>query len=414
MLQPPIPSLRMTRRHDIDALRVIAFALLILYHLAMAYVDGWVFHLKSTHTTPDLQWPMRLLNGWRMSLLFLISGVAIALLGPRLAAGRFALLRTWRLLLPLVFGMFVVVPIQPYCEAVTNGHASPGFGAFLLRYWQVRPWPEGSFAGGQFGITWNHLWYLAYLWSYSMVLALLKPLLDSAPVRRARARFAGAPGLRLLFVPAGILLLWLAWLAPAHPSTNTFVNDTYQHAKYLTVFLLGYLLGREPAFWQRAVALRWTSLAAVGAAVCWYALLEALGVWLPADSALRRWPPAFWGMQSKFCETLYVWGVLLTVLGWARRYLDRPFRWLPYCTEAVYPWYILHQSLLIAALFWLKPLHLGPVLEPLLVLIATVAGCLLLHEYLIRRVRWIRPLFGLKAANGGISRRHAAVTNARA
>jgi hypothetical protein len=80
----------------------------------------------------------------------------------------------------------------------------------------------------------------------------------------------------------------------------------------------------------------------------------------------------------------------------------------------VYPWYILHQSLLIAALFWLKPMHLGPVLEPVLVLMATVAGCLLLHECLIRRVRWIRPLFGLKAAAGVASRRHAAITDARA
>jgi peptidoglycan/LPS O-acetylase OafA/YrhL len=404
----------MTRRHDIDALRVIAFALLILYHLAMAYVDGWGFHLKSAHTTPDLQWPMRLLNGWRMSLLFLISGVAIALLGPRLRRGRFAVVRSWRLLLPLLFGMFVVVPIQPYCEAVSNGAASPGFGSFLLRYWQVRPWPPGSFAGAPFGITWNHLWYLAYLWCYSMLLVLLKPLLDSAPVRRATARFAGGPGGLLLFLPAGILLLWLAWLAPAHPATNTLVNDTYQHAKYLTVFLLGYLLGREPAFWQRAVALRWTSLVAVGCAVCWYFLLEALGQWLPVDAVLRRWPASFWGVQSKFCEMLYVWGVLLTLLGWARRYLDRPFRWLPYCTEAVYPWYILHQSLLIAALYWLKPLQLGPVLEPLLVLMATVIGCLLLHECLIRRVRWIRPLFGLKAVSEDAPRRHTAVTDARA
>ncbi len=404
----------MTRRHDIDTLRVLAFALLILYHLGMAYVDGWGFHLKSIHTTPDLQWPMRLLNGWRMSLLFLISGVAIALLGPRLAAGRFALLRTWRLLLPLVLGMFVVVPIQPYCEAVSNGHASPGFGAFLLRYWQVRPWPEGSFAGAPFGITWNHLWYLAYLWCYSMVLVLLKPLLDSAPARRLTGRMARSHGLFLLLGPAAVLLLWLVWLAPAHPATNTLVNDTYQHAKYFTVFLIGYALGREAAFWQRAVALRWASLIAVCVAVFWYFVLEALGQWLPADAVVRTWPEGFWSLQSRFCEMLYVWGVMLTLVGWAKRHLDRPFAWLPYCTEAVYPWYILHQSVLIAALFWLKPLHLGPVLEPLLVLLATVAGCLLLHEYLIRRVRWIRPLFGLKAANGDISRRHAAVTNARA
>jgi len=57
----------MNRRHDIDALRVFAFALLILYHTGMAYVGDWGFHLKGSFTADALQWPMRLLNGWRRS-----------------------------------------------------------------------------------------------------------------------------------------------------------------------------------------------------------------------------------------------------------------------------------------------------------------------------------------------------------
>jgi len=95
---------------------------------------------------------------------------------------------------------------------------------------------------------------------------------------------------------------------------------------------------------------------------------------------------------------VYSWGMLLTLLGWGKHCLDRPFPWLPYCTEAIYPWYVLHQSLMIAVLFWLKPMQLGPWMEPALVLLGTVGGCLLLHELLIRRSRWLRPLFGLKSS----------------
>ncbi len=388
----------MTRRHDIDALRIIAFALLILYHTAMAYVGEWGFHLKGSFTTDALQWPMRLLNGWRMSLLFLISGVAIALTRNRLQRGRFILKRTWRLLLPLAFGMFVVVPIQPYCEGVSRGMVAPGFWEFLLRYWQVRPWPEGSFAGDRFGITWNHLWYLAYLWVYTTILAIALPVLDSAPLRSASRRFANAPGWMLTGLPALLLLLWLVWLAPSHPATNTLVDDVHQHAKYGTVFLAGYLLGREPRFWERVEALRWATLATVLGAVAWYLFLEALGRWLPPASPLRQWPEPFWRLQSQYCEVVYSWGMLLTLLGWGTHCLDRPFPWLPYCTEAIYPWYVLHQSLMIAVLFWLKPMQLGPWMEPALVLLGTVGGCLLLHELLIRRSRWLRPLFGLKSS----------------
>ena len=80
-------------------------------------------------------------------------------------------MRSWRLLLPLVFGMLVVVPIQPYAEGVANGLVQPGFLAFLARYYAAPTWPEGAFAGWEHGFTWNHLWYLAYLWSYTLVFA---------------------------------------------------------------------------------------------------------------------------------------------------------------------------------------------------------------------------------------------------
>src|SRR5690606_39227658 len=167
----------MPRRHDIDALRVFAFALLILYHCAMLYVAEWDFHLKSAYQAEWLQWPMIVLNRWRMPLLFMVSGIAIGLArieGRRLS---FALSRSRRLMVPLLFGMFVVVAFQAYCEGRASGHLAPGLWAFLVRYWQVRTWPEGSFTGWEHGITWNHLWYLAYLLPYTLLLVAALPLL---------------------------------------------------------------------------------------------------------------------------------------------------------------------------------------------------------------------------------------------
>jgi glucan biosynthesis protein C len=89
------------------------------------------------------------------------------------------------------------------------------------------------------------------------------------------------------------------------------------------------------------------------------------------------------------------------VLGWGHALLNRPFHWLPYAREAVYPWYVLHQSLLLLIAWQLMPLHLGPVLEPTLIVLGTVTGCAVLHEG-IRRVRWLRPLFGLAAGRSRI------------
>src|SRR6056297_1361008 len=106
-----------------------------------------------------------------MPLIFLLSGIALGLSRSATRPGRLALRRTRFLLIPLIFGMLAIVPVQAWVEARLNGAFDGGFVSFLLRYWQLRPWPRGGFAGAEFGVTWNHLWYLAYLWCYSMALA---------------------------------------------------------------------------------------------------------------------------------------------------------------------------------------------------------------------------------------------------
>src|SRR5687767_4090773 len=100
----------MNRRHDIDALRALAFGLLILYHLAMVYIQEWGFHVKSTYTTQAIELPMLFVNRWRMDLIFLVSGVATAFMLRRTPLGAFLPGRLWRLFLPLAFGIAVVVP----------------------------------------------------------------------------------------------------------------------------------------------------------------------------------------------------------------------------------------------------------------------------------------------------------------
>jgi len=381
----------MNRRHDIDALRVLAFGLLILYHAAMLYVAGvgWDFHLKSSHTSEWLQYPMLFLNRWRMELLFLVSGLAVNFMRRRGSLGRLAGKRSLRLLLPLVFGVLVVVPIQPYVQGLSNHLVEPGFGHFLLRYWSGGPWPAGAFTGWQYGFTWNHLWYLPYLWVYTMLLLGAMPALESRLGQRLRAVVRRLRGPALLVLPAIPLFVWDRLLASRYPFTGALWGDWYAHALYFNMFLYGYLLGTDTGLWAELARLRRISLSS---ALACFALYLA-GIRLLPDAA----PTAVWWIVHAL-RYAYLWTAICAVLGWGHAYLDRPFGWLPYAREAVYPWYVLHQSLLLLFAWRLMPLGLGPVVEPLLIVLATVAGCALLHECVIRRVRWLRPLFGLDAA----------------
>jgi hypothetical protein len=388
----------MSRRHDIDTLRILAFGLLIIYHVGMAYVSEWNFHIKSAHQWDWLQWPMVTINRWRMPLIFMLSGIALALAGPgrKRGLGDFALRRTHRLLLPLIFGMLMIVPIQAYCEAVANGAVEPGFAAFMFRYLQLRPWPEGGFAGASHGVTWNHLWFLAYLWIYTLVLlAVLAMARNRFGARLAASRIAPGswPGLVLIGLPTLYFFACLYWLQPRFPETHALSDDWFAHAKYLGVFMLAYLLAGDPRFWQRIERMRWLSLALAVLSITIYLLLRLAGrghLELDWD----RVPDWNWHAISRLAHALYLWAALLTILAFAQRWLNRPRHWLPRANQAVYPWYILHQSLIVPLVFVLTPLALAGWLEISLVLAGTVLGCLLIHELLIRRIQWIRPLFG--------------------
>jgi len=249
----------------------------------------------------------------------------------------------------------------------------------------VRPWPAGGWDGAEHGITWNHLWYLAYLWVYTLLLAALLPLLESAPGRRLQQRLGALRGGALVAGPAAVLVVYMLVLMPRFEVTHDLVSDWFNHAQSFTVFLLGYALARSDGFWAELARLRrplgWAAVAMVAVYVpLLKADVEYGEVALVAIRTLRG---------------VMVWIVLLALLAWAQHVLDRPFRWLPYASEAVFPWYVIHQTATVALAFWLVPLRLGGALEATLVVGGTLAACALGHE-VVRRVPPLRPLFGLK------------------
>ena len=372
------------RRHDIDALRALAFGLLILYHCCMLWVAGedWDWHLKSTYQGEWLQLPMLFVNRWRMDLIFLISGLSVHFLLRDTAAWRFIGQRSLRLLLPLVFGCLLIVPVQPYLQGMANGVVEPGYLSFLADYFGGRSWPVGAFDGWQHSFTWNHLWYLAYLWCYTLAFAVLLPVL-----RRLGNPLARLRGAWLLTVPALPLVLWTFTLQPFFEDTGDLVHDWYRHALYFTVFLYGWWLGTHEALWAELVRLRRYAL---GSALALFAVYAWMVFVLPDDS------PEWLYAVGRTIRNFYKWMALCAILGWGKSLLDRPMPWLRWANEAVYPWYVLHQSLILVFAWWLMPMHLGPVLEPLAVITSTVLGCWTLHAA-IRRVAWLRPCFGLKA-----------------
>lgn len=350
------------RRHDLDWLRVAAFALLILYHTGMFYVT-WDWHVKSPRASDSLEPLMLLLNPWRLGLLFLISGAATRFMAERLPPGALARDRFNRLFWPLLFGVFVIVPPQAYLEIVEKIGWSGGFPEFYRLYIQgYGGWCRG--ADCLIVPTWNHLWFVAYALVYALILSAVLALAPGALRWRCAPRWQGP-----LFLLGPWAWLWAmrALLFPHFGETHALVDDWYNHATYLPLFLLGFAIARNDAIASLAARVRWPALAA--------ALLGYAGVrLLAADGDIEG---ATLLVARGFRE-LQAWAAILAALGFARHHLARrdgpALRWL---TRAVFPCYIVHQTIIVVAGHHLARLGLPLPIEGAILVLLTVAGCLL-------------------------------------
>ena len=382
-----------TRRYDLDWLRVIAFLLLIFYHIGMFYVP-WDWHVKSVHAGQGAEPLMMLLNPWRLSLLFFISGVALRFLFGKLGAAGVAKDRFVRMGLPILAGMILIVAPQSWLQLVESGEFEGSFWAFYPKY--LDPTSDFSIATP----TWNHLWYIVYLLAYSLLLApvagLLIRFMEGRGAAVTQRLFAGRIGIAMVVaLPAIPHMVYRLTLDPHFPTTHDLVWDWANHAHSLTMLMIGFLLAKDGAFWsavRRAIvpAILLTVMLGAGLSLLW-ASWEALAANPGAQWMI--WP-------ARMARILYAWLAILSLLALAQRYLNRPGPTLTYLTEAVFPWYILHQTLIVMAGYWLTRQGLDVWSEFSLLVFATMGGCAVLHEFVIRRSTHLRIWFGLKAKRG--------------
>ncbi len=390
------------RRYDLDWLRVLAFGLLILYHCGMFYVADWGWHIKTAEPSAFLQNLMLLTNPWRMSLLFLVSGAALYFACGKINSGALVKLRSSRLLIPLLFGMAVIVPPQLYVELRTGAGAQFGYAEFYRLYLDAGTTAYPDYQHSPLGLwTWNHLWFLAYLWVYTLVFVLLKPILDVAALRLQEAPIGM---IHWMLWPVMMLLVFRMSLADTFPPTNALFDDWYNHARYLSLLLGGYLLADCRSFWRGVNAYRWQL---VLAAVITYSLLLTI--------FHGHFQHVFAGLNTPTLEVLVrltvsanQWLWLLALLGLANHYLTASNRFLRYMNSAILPWYMLHQTLIVLLAFGLSSLQLPQGIEALLLIIGTVIGCALGYE-LIRPFKLGKLLFGLKSS-GAVKPSHSPST----
>lgn len=370
------------RLHELDWLRIIAILILLYFHTGMLFV-GCDWHIKDLTNGRSLllEHIMAWLHHWRMPLLLFISGAGTYFALAFRSGSQFAGERFKKLLVPLLFGMFVIVPPQIYFERIDQ---FASYWEFYPTVFELIPYP----AGGSF--SWHHLWFIAYLLLYSLIGLPLFLYLRSEKSRKLRDRLASIlsrkGALALFFIPS--ILVNMAFRPFLPHDTHALVDDWAAFSHYFVFFLAGYLVCSERRIWESIGQYRrlYLTLALISLTPFYYTYhfsVESMTI-LGVDIA------------EGFSHLGIAWFWILATIGMGQRYLANGNRYLRLANEGIYPFYVLHQTAIVVIGYYLVQLPLGMWTKFFLVSSLSGIASAALYLLLIRPFGVTRFLFGLK------------------
>ncbi|HET6559628.1 MAG TPA: acyltransferase [Prolixibacteraceae bacterium] len=363
------------RHFYIDWIRIFLICSVFLFHVGMIF-NNWGWHIKNDIRLEALTPVMHFLHAWRMPLLFLVSGAGTRFaLGIR-SNGQYAAERTKRLFIPLLAGMLILVPVQVYIEKITQFSSLFNFYLHLF---------EGVYPTGNF--SWHHLWYLVYLFFISMIFI---PFIAFFRSPRYAAFERGVE--KLASLKGGLLLLYLpligsqVLLRPYFPhETHAFINDWAFICLDFLYFLFGFVLLGNPRVVGLIVRDRmiWLGTTLVASGIMFsimYVYYSTAGAWLVFD----------------ILALLVSWSIGLTILAYAKKFANIDNLWRKQLNTAIYPFYLLHQPILVVVAYFVVPFSVSLGMKALLITALTLAFFLLVYSFLVIPFNSMRLIFGMK------------------
>ncbi len=376
----------MERRYDIDWLRIIAIVLVLYFHTAMLFTahDGW--HIQNQQKSEIWGEFNFWLSRFRMPLLFFISGFGTFLALRKRSPWQYLKERHHRLIIPLVFAMLVVVPPQVYLERISKG-ATHSYWEFYPSIFQWKAYPEGN-------TSWHHMWFICYLFVYSVIGLPLFLWIRSS----GGQKFIGlmvektcrVHGLVLMLPTILLAGFWTYW----HQDTHDLVNDLPWHVYWFSFFLMGFIAGTSDKLWISITSnrKRYLGLGLLSITLVNYVRWNDINF-----SGLNEMHPSL-GYAYLMLLAANGWLWLLAALGYAKAYLSKPHPLLPWANQAIYPFYILHQTVIIVIGYYVIEVEESILTKYLLISTVSLIGSVAIYEFLIRPFRITRFLFGVKEA----------------
>jgi glucan biosynthesis protein C len=364
----------------IDWLRVLAMVSVFFFHNAKFFDVFGDWHVKNGQTAIGPSIVVGFLVQWMMPLFFFLAGAGAHYALRYRSAGGFARERVLRLLVPLVFGVFVTTTPQAYFELVSHFRLSDtSFLQFYPMYVSTLP-----------VLNWFHLWFLAYLFVFSVVaLPLIMARRGADSLMSRVAALADAPWKLVLM----LLLPLIAANTLLNPAGLWGSRDPggWSLVAYFLFFLSGSLVFSSN---NLLPMIRRVGPPATYIAVLLTIVLSLFFVSEMADPAAYFGTPIFFVVQV--LQSLNTWCLIFMMISLGSRYLNSGGRFLAYANEAVLPFYVLHQTIIVSIGFYVVQWDLGIWPKYFIIALSSFVVIMVIYEVLVRRIKILRFLFGMK------------------
>jgi glucan biosynthesis protein C len=389
------------RRYDIDWLRVIAMLSVFIFHSTRFFcTTDW--HIKvPVDQQSDVLGIVRafLFNAWFMELFCLVSGFAAWYALKKRTGGQFLVERVKRLLIPLyTVGMFILVVPQDYFQNYTHGETTATFWQWLPSYYRELPGRVLNLAGHNYADPVNllpysfsgHLWFIQMLFIISVLTLPILLYLKSEPGKRLIDRLAGwtsrPGGIFLFLIPLAIIRIGFRWLPL---DTDRTWADFLWYACY---FVIGYILAADERFTASIKRSGWIGL------TMWIVFFWVIGalftfvLGFETDSGQGIWYLyVLWQINC----SIFSWGSVVFMLSLGAKYLNLTNGLLTYANEAVLPFFLFHQTIILIVGWYIIPLAIGNIAKFLIIVLISFPVIMILYEVFVRHIGFMRFLFGM-------------------
>lgn len=363
-----------TRRYDLDWLRVISVFAVFLHHVFMPF-NGDNFHIMNTESSKLLDDIMVYFEQFRLPLLFFVSGVGTVFAFSKRNWITFVKERSQRLLIPLFFGVFILIPPQTYFEHFKE------LGTYFNEY------PELVSK-----LRVNHLWFIENLFLMSLCFIPFILFFRSSKSDRIKSviqKYTTKYGIFTWVVLLIAIRVATKYYFPNNAKSFTNPSTTLYYSFF---FVSGIIIANTKGIWELLYQNRKKNfiLVIISTSIFYFYYLIPREFVVPYFSLEMRWH-----LWYAACS-LVSWSVIICCLGYSQVFFTKTSKLLTKLNEAVYPFYMLHQTIIIIIGYYILQINTNIPLKIGMLFFSSLIAIICLYLLLIYPFKWMRFLFGMK------------------